>query len=462
MAVVTTVTTSALEFGNRFDAELYCPSLRESFEQIFRSSFAVTRLRRVCTIRSGTTPPDRLDGLATGPILFKTTDIRNGVISPNGDYYRISDVIHQRMAKTKLEEHDVLLNIVGATLDVIGRSAFVAGLQDEANITQAMVFLRCRSTELRPGYLFAYLNTKFGQDQIARYARPTGQYNLNLHEVGHICIPMPPEDEQQAVERMILSSAKLQDASTECYASAQQLLETELGLDKLTFQKPVGYIANFSETLATRRIDADYFQTPFRQIEKHLDSCSTAQLHTLTDITKGIEVGSDAYQTEGHPFLRVSNIKEGGVELGASDKYISPSLYSALQDYRPQVGELLLTKDGSPGVAMAVDQECHGIISGGVVRLKPKTSHVPNEYLALVINSRICRMQIERECSGALILHWKPALIRKLRIPVLSETVMGRIADLASKAKQGKRESARLLDQAKTRVEQLIEAAFQP
>ena len=250
--------------------------------------------------------------------------------------------------------------------------------------------------------------------------------------------------------------------SRQKYEAAQQVLESELGLDKLTFQKPVGYIANFSEALISRRIDADYFQTPFRQIDDHLDKYPTAQLHTLVDIVKGIEVGSGAYQTEGHPFLRVSNVKQTGIELGPGDKYISPTLYAALQSYRPQIGELLLTKDGSPGVAMAVDQVCNGIISGGVVRLMPKTDSIPVEYLALAINSRACRMQIERECSGALILHWKPALIRKLRIPVLPAPVMGKIAELVTEAKRARRKSNELLDQAKTRVEQLIEAAAQP
>jgi type I restriction enzyme S subunit len=165
--------------------------------------------------------------------------------------------------------------------------------------------------------------------------------------------------------------------SRQKYEAAQQMLESELGLDKLIFQKPVGFIAQFSEALNSKRIDADYFQTPFRQIDDHLDKYSTAKLHTLVDIVKGIEVGSSAYKTEGHPFLRVSNIKETGIELGPSDKYISPALYAALQSYRPQIGELLLTKDGSPGVAMAVDQDCDGIISGGVVRLKPKPTKFP-------------------------------------------------------------------------------------
>jgi restriction endonuclease S subunit len=462
MAVWFTEPISALEFGNRIDAELYRPSLRQSFERMFQTGLPVTRLRRVCIILSGTTPPDRIDGLTSGPILFKTTDIRNGIISSQGEYYRITDEVHRRMAKTRLEDRDVLLNIVGATLEVIGRSAFVYQLDDEANITQAMVFLRCQTPDVLPGFLFAYLNTKYGQDQIARYARPTGQYNLNIQEVGHICIPLLPVYEQRAIEKLILSAGDLLKVSAESYAKAEQRLKTELGLDKLTFEKPVGYTARLSEATARGRIDADYFQIPFRQIDKHLDKYTTAQLHTLVDIAKGIEVGSAAYQASGYPFLRVSNVKETGIEIGPSDKYISPALYSRLQDYRPQVGEILLTKDGSPGVAMSVDQDCDGIISGGIVRLKPKNSNVPNEYLALAINSRLCRMQVERECSGALILHWKPASIRKLRIPILAEPIMRQIADLVIKAKLARRESVRLLEQAKARVEQLIEEAVRP
>lgn len=462
MAVVNTVLTSDLEFGNRIDAELYRASLQESFEKIFQTGFPVTRLRRTCIIRSGTTPSDRVDGLKKGPILFKTTDIRNGILSPKGDYYRITDDIHRRMAKTQLQDRDVLLNIVGATLDVIGRSAFVSQLEDEANITQAMVLLRSQTEDLLPGYLFAFLNTCFGQDQVARYARPTGQYNLNLHEVGHICIPLLPLPEQQAIENMVLSAGNLQNRSTSCYEQAEQHFQDGLGLNSLAFQRPVGYVAQVSEALGSRRIDADYFQMPFRQNEAHLNKFETKQLHELASISKGIEVGSNAYEAAGHPFLRVSNIKETGIELGPSDKYISPARYAELQGYRPEIGELLLTKDGSPGVAMAVDQPYNGIISGGVVRLKPKSDEIPVEYLALAINSRACRMQVDRECSGALILHWKPSQIRRLRIPLLQKSVMERIAELVIESKRAKRESEALLSQAKTLVEKLIEEGVKP
>ena len=66
---------------------------------------------------------------------------------------------------------------------------------------------------------------------------------------------------------------------------------------------------------------------------------------------------------------------------------------------------------------------------------------------------------MERDCSGALIVHWKPKDIAALKIPILSNSIMNKLAELAIKSKQAKRESQQLLEQAKTRVEQLIEEA---
>ena len=39
----------------------------------------------------------------------------------------------------------------------------------------------------------------------------------------------------------------------QAYEKAQHLLESELGLDKLSFQKPVGYTARFSELDRSQR-----------------------------------------------------------------------------------------------------------------------------------------------------------------------------------------------------------------
>jgi len=132
-----------------------------------------------------------------------------------------------------------------------------------------------------------------------------------------------------------------------------------------------------------------------------------------------------------------------------------------LIEYKPQKGELLLTKDGSPGICYVVDQEIDGIVSGGILRLQLLNDSVPPEYLALVINSKACRMQVEQDCSGALILLWRPTSVRNLRIPILHDETMFEISDLVIESKRAKMESERLLEQAKTCVEQMIEGAVQ-
>lgn len=133
------------------------------------------------------------------------------------------------------------------------------------------------------------------------------------------------------------------------------------------------------------------------------------------------------------------------------------TFYSLAPAYQPKVGELILTKDGTAGTCLVVDEEIEGIISGGMVRLIRKSKDIPLEYLALVINSKACRMQVEQCCSGALILHWKLESIRKLRIPILPLPKMQAIAELVACSKDKMRQSEKLFEKAKSRVEQLIE-----
>lgn len=459
MAVVTTLQASALEFGNRIDAELYRPSLRQSFEKIFKTGWPVTRLQRVCIIRSGTTPTDRVDGLAAGPILFKTTDIRNGIISPKGDYYRITDDVHRRMSKTILEDRDVLLNIVGATLDVIGRSALVSRLGDEANITQAMVFLRCQTPDVLPGFLFAYLNTMYGQDQIARYARPTGQYNLNLREVGHICIPLLPTHEQDAIEQLVLSAGSMQNVSTANYARAEEELESALGLDKLT-QKPVGYTARFStvgcsETFSAGRVDAQCFAPDARFYENWLKA--HAQCDHLGSLLRGTAKGrQQADAADGSTdYCSIKHIT--GRELVEASRCFS-------QPDTPLAGvnDLLLAITGATIGKIGIVKRYEQLAFSGDLLCLRATESIDPHYLLIALNHEIGQVQFVRWITGSTNGHLAPRAVDRVLVPRLSGEVEGKIAELVKSSLLKRQESEQLLEQAKTRVEQLIEDAVRP
>lgn len=459
MAITFAVRISEFEFGNRFDAELYRPSLRESFDSLNRTKYELKRLHSACLIRSGTTPPDRVDGLQKGAILYKTTDIRNAVIPSRGDYYRISYEIHHRMSKTRISEGDVLLNIVGATLDVIGRTGFVASLENEANITQAMVFLRSNSPQLLSGYLFAFLNTRFAQDQIARYARPTGQYNLNLQEVGHILIPILPLAEQAKIEQMILKSSSLLEQAEDSYTQAQQLLESQLGLNKLRFDKPVGYTARFSELELSHRTDAQHYQPRFTQLLKHLTKYTTKRVREIRRYNRrGIQ---PVYVDGGtHAVINSQHLGPKHINYDNLQK-TTEHIFNLSPEAHVQPNDLLIYTTGAYiGRTNVYLDEAPAFASNhvNILRLSPDIDHA---YMAMVFQSTIGQFQTQKHSRGSTQAELYPVDIDKFVVPLLPPDKQQKIGNLVRESLTKQRESAQLLAQAKSRVEQLIEEAVQ-
>ena len=124
------------------------------------------------------------------------------------------------------------------------------------------------------------------------------------------------------------------------------------------------------------------------------------------------------------------------------------------------IGEILLTKDATPGIAYVLREPIEGIISSGIMRLKLKED-IESEYLALCINSIIGQMQIERDAGGSIIIHWKPEQIKKLQIPILSKSIQQKIADLIRKSHEARKKAKGLLEEAKHKVEKVISGKLQ-
>ncbi len=81
------------------------------------------------------------------------------------------------------------------------------------------------------------------------------------------------------------------------------------------------------------------------------------------------------------------------------------------------------------------------------------------EYLALCINSLVCQMQVERDAGGSIIVHWKPEQIKSLLIPILPKSTQQKIADLVRKSSNVREKAKELLEQAKRKIEEMIEQA---
>ena len=242
---------------------------------------------------------------------------------------------------------------------------------------------------------------------------------------------------------------------------ALQVLLSELGFfNKKVPMSQVSYTEkSISESfLSNGRLDAEYYQPKYDYLFNFLEQVPTMRLGELVEIQKSIEPGSDAYQEKGIPFVRVADLSKFGIEKPSV--YLDKTIYN--QTIRPQKDTILLSKDGSVGIAYKVDRPLDIITSGAILHLSLTSQNVLSDYLTLVLNSSVVKMQAERDAGGSVIQHWKPLEIKQVVIPILPMKLQQELSDKVQQSFVLRKEAIDLLEKAKMQVEEAISSFIYP
>jgi len=452
MAVFSIVKLSELEGAKRIDAEYYDPVFY-SLEAL--NKFEVRKLNAISDIAYGTTPPGGKFEERGVPFV-RSQNFILGMIN-RADIVYCDANFHEQNKKSAIRPGDILFAAVGAT---IGQVAIVQDSIKEGNINQNIARVRILDSSTNPYYVGLFFLSKYGQLQIFRFVTGNAQAYLNSFQIGSFKIPVLSKQIQDELGLCFKKVEDFVENSYSLYSQAETLLLEELGLKDFKPKYKKTYTAKLSDAFSAHRIDAEYFQPAYEEVIEKLRE-NNIELKPLRkfilSIQKGIEPGSENYRDEGKPFIRVSNLSKYGF-TDRDQKYLSEELYQQLREtYEPKRGDFLLTKDATPGIAYVVKEQIEGIISSGILRLQINDIEINKEYLALCINSIVGRMQIERDCGGSVILHWKPEQVKRLQIPILPLEIQQEIASLVQQSHEARKKAKELLELAKRAVEIAIE-----
>ena len=187
-----------------------------------------------------------------------------------------------------------------------------------------------------------------------------------------------------------------------------------------------------------------------------------ARLIELVSIKKSIEPGSDAYSDdeEGLPFLRVADYSKHGItkpQKRLHSDFVAENC-DELNALKPKKNTILFSKDGSVGEAYCLREDGDFITSGAVLHLTVcNPNEILPEYLTLALNSKLVKMQAERDAGGSIILHWRVGEIENVIVPLVDMPTQTKIAAMMQESFSLKAESERLLEVAKRAVEIAIE-----
>ncbi len=454
MITFSIIQKSQLEGAMRLDAEYYQPEYLDVENQIKKNKFETIKniSEKVFSGPFGSTLKSesyQSDGIP----FIRIGDISDIFIDKDNLVY-ISEEENKRIYSTHLNIGDIVLSKIAT----IGRLSVIDDSFGEVNISENNIGIRLQNLNNKiKSFILFFLLSKFGQAQIFRKASGNIQLKLNVLDIESLIVPLSESAKYDIFEDLYSEIVNEKRKSISFYQRAERLLLKELNLENSDAGENLSTIVNFSDVLGAERIDAEYFQKKYEKLFLKIKSQNFKKLSDLVSVRKGIEVGAEEYQEEGKVFIRVSSMTKFGV-VESDQKYLSDKLYDELKNnFEPKKGEILLTKDATPGIAYVLKEDIQGIISGGTLRLKLKDDDVEAEYLALCLNSLVGQMQAERDAGGSVIAHWKPEQIKNVVVPILPKEIQEKIANLVQKSHGARRKAKELLEEAKRKVEEMIE-----
>ena len=357
-----------------------------------------------------------------------------------------------RLKRYAVKANDVIISVVGT----LGNVAVIPENEEGIFSCKSTIF---RDSLVDPYYLLVYLNSSYGKECLLRRQRGAIQAGLNKEDLKTIPIPIFSEEIHKKLADKIRLSIELSKQSKSLYQQATQLLEQELGLDKLKFKKEKSFRASFSEVIKEHRINAEFFYPHLKLISGHSQLHDSAPLITFFKVIRGAT--PKGYCTKGIKVIKTKNIRTPQIDIDRILDYVdsSKNLISLKEN------DLLLASMGvgSLGRMSFIDKIDDEYIVDGTIRILRKKNSIPVNYeipTLLFLSSEIGQRLIYRGIVGSTgIISLPDEYLKKLPIPLFSEKLRNNLTVLVKESIRCKNESRQFLEQAKSEVETLIEQA---
>jgi restriction endonuclease S subunit len=177
-----------------------------------------------------------------------------------------------------------------------------------------------------------------------------------------------------------------------------------------------------------KRFDPIFYAHEFNEYENSLNKKPHKK---FSQILQSINNGFDFrdYKDSGTPYLKVANIKKGEFDF-SKIQYINFDSSEISKNIQLKKGNILLTRKGTFGNAIALEQDYDYVISSEVFYLELKDNSINPKFLEIFFNSKIGQAQFDKNKIGAIMGSLSQEAIRDLKIPFPATDVQNEIVNI--------------------------------
>ena len=365
--------------------------------------------------------------------LLRITDIQNNAVEWNSVPF--TNIDSKQAEPYLLEKDDILFARTGAT---VGKSYLIAEMPVESVFASYLIRVKVFKVDSR--YIKFFFESLQYWEQITDKSVGIGQPNVNGTKLKEIILPLPPLAEQHHIVAAIESSFAVideiernkLDLQTAVTIAKQKILSLAIR-GKLVPQDPNDEPAavllerirmereqlikegkikrNKSESAITRGDDNSYY-------DDLPNSWTIASLSEICSVLTDGTHQTPTYSEKGYIFLSSKNVTSGKIDW-ENVMYIPQELHNTLYSrIAPELGDILLAKNGTTGFAAIVDRECVFDIYVSLALIRTFKQEISPEYLRHIISSEKIQEHFKGHLKGIGVPNLHLEHIRSAVIPL--------------------------------------------
>ena len=439
---------SELERTKRIDAEFFWPVYRDLNKVL--SAKTVQPLTALCNVSDGNhmSVAHHFQD-EKGIPYFRGQDINTDFFIENATPTFIPENIYALpyMKRSWFQNGDILLSIVGT----IGSLSIVTEKIKKSTGSCKIAILRPKRKSSE--YIATFLQSKYGQFQIKRNTRGAVQQGLLLEDMEQIKVYIPSEKLEKSICRDIQASIELNRSSTEMYRETQTLLLSELGLNDWQPKHRLTFVKNYSNTEQARRIDAEYYQPKYEEIEEAIKTYERG--HTL--IRDEFRQNKSTFKIDDEKLYHYVEI--GSVNVANGEIIANKVLGKDLPANAKRVlkkGDVIVSKVRTYRGGITIVDE-NGYVGSGAFCVLDENGRIYKETLLAFLHSKPLLAWSLKPNTGTSYPVIVDDDILDLPLPILPEEKQIQIQQKVVESFRLRKQSKHLLECAKRAVEIAIE-----
>lgn len=362
-----------------------------------------------------------------------------------------------------INANEVLLTTVGT----IGKACVVTK-EIKAILSRDVAKIKLSdSSPVSPFFLQAYLMSINAQTLLEQVSTGGLQQGLYLYQIKQLKVPLFSKNYQHQIENLVLQFYDEKEKSVSLYKQAEDTLLEELGLKDWKpkskkiiiggkeFEEEENIsIRNLSEVLKVDRLDAEYWEPRYDEIEKVIKKYKDGYgyLQNLIDISKEkIDVRADML----YSYIELADVNSSLGVVEQMTTIMGKELPSRAR-MKVRKGYVIMSSvEGSiDKIALIDSDEDNLVASTGFFVLKEKSL---NKETILVLLKALSKQYLVREAQGTILTAIPYDSLERVILPYVSREVETKIASLVQQSHEARKKSKELLEIAKRAVEIAIE-----